>query len=489
MPFLLLALALSAIVFFPITHNYFYSDDFLHLYNLVNYGPLDFIVRPHGGHVLLTRNAIFALFHYLFGTEPAWYFTLVLFTHLLNVYLLFEIIRTLTRSARLGGFGAALWGTSPLNVGALGWYSVYGHVLVATFVFWILRDLAGLAAGRPLARSAPVLWVILLVAASSSFGVGIGITLVMPVVAAMLVPKPYRARIAVVFGAIAAATLPVYFQLHRLTAAISDSPQGVDYLIAGLELRREILGFLIDLLGFGAASSILGVFSAQFPYPGPAGYLIAVAYAIFLVFALLKTPMKTRGQILAAVVLSVAAYGLIAAGRVLFVSPGNYVSMVQALRFHYVAPATLTIATCVALGGLGSRWPIGAPSKAWLLATWAAATLIGHFWLVEPIDHFDRERSTVAQVLAAVRQAVDGEPRGRDVYIENRPFHSGYMLGRNPAFPGWAGIFTIFFPSHVVDGRRVFFVTADTAMLAQARKSGARSVSLLVTPSEIAGER
>lgn len=46
-------------------------------------------------------------------------------------------------------------------------------------------------------------------------------------------------------------------------------------------------------------------------------------------------------------------------------------------------------------------------------------------------------------------------------------------------FPGWAGVFTIFFDDNVVDGRRVVFSDPDPKVIAAAGR-GRRTASLLV---------
>src|SRR6185295_3634887 len=87
-------LLLSAIVFHGILQNYFYTDDFLHLYQIAE-DPWRFLVEPYAGHVYLTRNAIFWASAALFDGHPEPYFWIVLATHLLNVYLLFRLLRAL----------------------------------------------------------------------------------------------------------------------------------------------------------------------------------------------------------------------------------------------------------------------------------------------------------------------------------------------------------------------------------------------------------
>src|SRR5438552_2284448 len=87
-----LAVLAAGIVYFPIIHNYFVYDDFLDLYVMSNASIWTYVLHVHGGHVCVARNVVFYLCHWLFGTEPAYYFGLVLLTHLLNVALLFSVI-------------------------------------------------------------------------------------------------------------------------------------------------------------------------------------------------------------------------------------------------------------------------------------------------------------------------------------------------------------------------------------------------------------
>src|SRR5689334_16047315 len=125
-------LILSAVVTLPITRNFFFGDDLLNLYLLVNRPLGQTLLAPYGGHQLFVRNALMALQYALFGPEPAAYYCTAVLTHLGNVVLLAVLIRDLTGSERLACFGAALWGTSPVLQGTIGWYAVYGHALATT---------------------------------------------------------------------------------------------------------------------------------------------------------------------------------------------------------------------------------------------------------------------------------------------------------------------------------------------------------------------
>src|SRR6476661_7217140 len=52
-------IAVTAFIYFPITRNYFFGDDFVCLARIINDGFLRFALRPSGGHNLFARNAVF----------------------------------------------------------------------------------------------------------------------------------------------------------------------------------------------------------------------------------------------------------------------------------------------------------------------------------------------------------------------------------------------------------------------------------------------
>ena len=109
----LVPLALSAWVYLPVTHVYFYADDFLNLTDLVARDRLDFLLRPFAGHNLLVWRLVCLIAYGLFGIRAGPHYCLILATHLLNVALLFVVVRSLTGSALLACLGATLWGWPP----------------------------------------------------------------------------------------------------------------------------------------------------------------------------------------------------------------------------------------------------------------------------------------------------------------------------------------------------------------------------------------
>src|SRR5262249_54281733 len=149
----LLPLALAAWVYLPITRVYFFADDFVNLASIASDRVAAFLFRPFGGHNCLGRNVVFLASYHLVGLRADLYYWTVLLTQLLNVALLFGVLRALTASAQLACFGAALWGMSPLQAGTLGWYSTYGHVLATTTMLLVLHALARLASADAPLRS------------------------------------------------------------------------------------------------------------------------------------------------------------------------------------------------------------------------------------------------------------------------------------------------------------------------------------------------
>src|SRR5262249_38489579 len=85
-----------------------------------------------------------------------------------------------------------------------------------------------------------------------------------------------------------------------------------------------------------------------------------------------------------------------------------------------------------------------------------------------PIDHWDAQRAETMAMLAPIRQQVASTPPGQVATIENQLF--GLSHGFPAMFPGWVGMFVVFFPDNTVDGRPVrFLVSEDDFQRAQAR--------------------
>jgi len=483
---LLLALALPAAAYHSITQNFFFGDDFLHLYHIVNDSWLKFLLDMHGSHLLITRNAVFLLCYRLFGMDAAPYFWLVLITHLVNVWLLFRIIEALTDSGRLACFGAALWGILPAHEGTLGWYSVHGEALAATFTLWVFLGIIRTANGRPLRRWTPFLWVLALLAAATSFGVGIGVAGVMPIIAWLLLP-PSRARlpITVIFALLAVGVRLLYSGVQWLATHLYGSAVASTMLLARLS-EWGLWQMGIALLVYGVLAVVLGVFDPLLADPGMIGAVIVGVYAVAIAVVLVIGSPVQRRRLLACLALTAAVYTVIAAGRAMFITEArNTWTMASTLRYHYLGTAGLAAATCLMLGEIATRWPVPDALKTALLMGWATVSLVGSLAFGRPIDHFDFARWDTAWVIRQVMTATHRICRGNDVYIENRAFRSvGGMLANRPdVFPGWAAVFAFSFPDNMVAGRRIHFVESDPTAL-EAAGQGHRAADLLVAPDD-----
>src|SRR5512139_454444 len=364
-------LALSALVYYPITGNYFYADDFLNLYQIGNNSLLQYLITPNGGHVLVTRNAVFYVMHLLFGTQPEYYFWAALLTHLLNVSLLFGVIHAWTHSTRLASFGAALWGCSPLNEGALGWYAVYGHVLVGTFMLMILYQVARLAAGdgRP-SRRRLRFWYGLALAAATSFGTGLGVAMALPFALWILLPesgaaarrRPPLVSLVIVVPVLYVALIWAYAfvagddSVTRPPLAVLTNPW-TSIPIAGVRLTAFALTRLL----------------CGFPFPAWATPSVWYAtLAVFLAVAVLiarLSPGPLRRQLAACALLLAGCYGAIAVGRGAFLQSPAFYHLISALpRYQYVGVMLLATVCCLLLARIArglSGWAGTAALLVW----------------------------------------------------------------------------------------------------------------------------
>jgi len=485
----LAAVALAALAFHPIIHNYFRYDDFFCLFRIVNGQALRFVFEPTGGHLLIVRNAVFWLFFQLFGTRSEYYFAAVLLTHLVNVVLLFEIIRHLTASARLACFGASLWGVSPVSEGALGWYAVYGHVLATTLalgaVWWVVRRPAG---APPFGWRAALGWWLLLLAAAASFGVGIGMALVFPAVVLLLAgrrglqPAAWAIVLAIPLSVVAAYQLGDAYQKGLYGQQALDASA----VAAMTSYWRSVGGMLLHLVGYGIASLLLGIGRLYVTYPvGPAWVAVAV-FAGTVGLALAAGAAVERRHLLACALMVLGTYGVVALGRgPLYIVLGSLGADRAATvsRYHYLGPAPLSAMLCLALAWIAARPAARRLPGLALLAVWIAAAAPCAWANSATIDSFTNSRLETERVVQLMRDQIAAAPPGQAVSIKNVTFAStGFLLmadGRR--FPGWVAVFEIFFPENVVDGRRVFFVTDDPGVVAEAAP-GTRLASLLLPP-------
>ena len=490
-PLVLLALALSAWVFFPITRVYFFADDFVHLASIASDRAAVFLLSPFGGHNYLARNLIFYLTYHVIGLRADLYFWSVLLTHLLNVALLFSLIRLLTGSATLACFGAVLWGTSPLQEGTLGWYTAYGHVLATTVMLLVLLSVVRLAAtgSRPRTRTA-WLWFALLLLGTTFYGVGIGAALTFPIVLLLLLPAAwYEPGLRTSALAVPLVTLAMYFVLRWVAAHVAPLP--IEELIqqalthSGFGTIPPLLG---HLLAFVTAGTVLSFFLGT--YPDLRSVVVVVVFAACLAFALWRGDGAARRAMLAMLVVTVGIYLLIAIGRghiyqVFNVPPAQAASVD---RYHYAGSLPVAVLLCLVLQQIGRLGPLRRVPSGLALAVGLGALAAGYAHSGMVIDQRYKVRDYFARTLQEINAAVAAHPRGSTVYIENHT-SPRVLLGIMPdrLFPGRAGVFVITHPTDMVDGRRVRFIEHDPDVLAwYIDRPETRLAQLLVNSQDVA---
>lgn len=484
----LVPLILAGVVQFPIVRNYFFSDDFLNLYRIENDGVVQYLLTPLAGHVLVVRNALFLLFARAFDVNPAPYFWVVWLTHLGNVALLFFVIRHLTDSVRLACFGAALWGTSPLHNGTLGWYSVYGQVVAATALLVVLELVARAGAARraPSPRLLRLCYALALVAVMS-FGVGIGFALALPLVIAWVAPESRRAaRWGVPLWSLFVVVPALYIALYWLSGL---------FCAEGLSLPRTLLTLavqnaaviparLAQLPGYGVMLLSLSFALAPTYYSDGTAYAVVGVLVLCGMLVAWRATTEVRRALAASALLTLACYGTIVAGRVSVFNDYSTAIVVSQPRYHYAGLVPLTIVLCVLLSYIGSQLRLRPPFATAMLVLWLALLIAAYARSGFAVDNHDLAKRQTQAALDTIQSLIDAQVAGKDVYIDNRgfaPFPGGVP---KPQFPGWAAAFVIFYPDNTVAGRRVHFVDPQVAVCIASTR-GKRSRGLIVPFAEV----
>jgi hypothetical protein len=276
----------------------------------------------------------------------------------------------------------------------------------------------------------------------------------------------------------AAAVVPAYFAVHRMMLTPEAAAVATSTLSAGtLDAWRTMVAMLADLAGYGMFLLLLREAGPRLGYSSAAGVALIAVFAFLCVFAAVRGDRRTRGVLLGCLALTLATFGVVVVGRGVLWGTKFYF----ATRYQYVPLLGVVVCLCLALRAAEGRFPLPSRLKTAALALWLVAALTIHLTLSRGINHHQQARRATEMTVSEMRRLVREAPPGEDVYISNRMFHGvGPMLIRNPQmFPGWAAAFTVFFPSNVVEGRRVFFVEAD-ADVRDAAKDGKRTSTLIV---------
>jgi hypothetical protein len=480
----LLVVALTGLAYGHLVGNYFWLDDFHYLYLMNDRRSLEYVFTVHGGHVQTVRNLVLWLFHALFGLRAELFFAAVLATHLLNALLLFGLLRRVTGSNTLGCFGALLWSANPLNEGSLGWLSVYGHVMVGTLLLWVLLRVQRAAEGAASAVE-PLLWYVALLAASLSFGTGVGVACVFPAALALWLPGDAHRTTRRLFWTLPGVTLALFLASHALYYAMTDH---LDTTVASAPGVLQVLGFVPPMVVSLLAVALGGLLGG--PYPIASHHLQLAALALFgglAAVAVLRAPAALGRRVAAAVLLSVGAYAMIAIGRVgvLVMSLFSVVEGASWPRYHYVGSIGLAIAVC-----LLAAWarlllrpaPVVAAACLSLWVLWMAVGLARNPYRTA----YDMNpRQELKRLQYRVAKHVRESPDPHRAYIINQTFRSTGPYVTASDFPGQAAAFVLLYERDRVLGKDVFFVEPNhDTVAAVRRRPWSRTAGLLVTPDE-----
>jgi len=483
----LVPLGLTAWVYHRITHVFFFADDFVHFTELVNDGPLVFLVKPFGGQAFLGRNLVYLALYHLFGVDPVPLQSMVLLTHLLNVGIAFAALRTFTGSQWLACLGATVFGTTPLVAGTLGWYALFGHVLIGTILWGVLASVARVAAGERGVRVRTVVcWCVLLLVGSTCYGPGMGVALAFPFAAVVLLPDLRRPRILALLATLPVATLGVYLGLRYAYTLIGKLPPEEllhqQLALSGYETIPPLLG---HLLAYSVTGTVLGFFLVE--YPAPVAWVAVGVLAGGVALVAWRGSEAARRVTLAMIVLWLGTYLVIAAGRGHIYAMFNIAPATAATtsRYHYAGLIPIVVLACSVLQvlGLGRRPVAAAAAVTLLLGVWTYGYVGARFRVDEHTAVHDWFLTTRHDITAAVAAAPPGT-----VYLENGKT-PGYVLG--PAipdayFPGRAAVFLLTHPGGRLDGREVRFIERDPEVLewyANERPTPLRR--LLVAPGDV----
>jgi hypothetical protein len=480
----------------PALGHAFRADDFLHLYQMQDYGFWRFIFTPHGGHVIPTAFSAFYLSRVVFDLNPNAYYGLAIATHAFNAYLLFRIVETSTRRSGLALAAAVIWGSSSLNLGSIGWYSVYGHVLAGMWTLLFLRSVAVVvAADGPLPRSKPWLWTGYLFGAATSFGTGIPIAMLAGPALYFLLPDTPRRIPAVRTVCSLLLVVPVVFMLahwqHSLHVPVEVATVGVDtnflerqIVVLAPSMLLAMLAMFEMLLAYGTASLVFGPLLAPSGLAETQSIWIAQAFGALMVLALgysvWRMDPSRRPRAAAYLLLAAGCYGIIALARATFYDElgRSVLEAASTPRYHYLAPALLAGLLAFVAAERFQRvpkallWSAPVAGLLLVLANWNA----GHGVIaLQPREFANEFPKTLKQIEAKIQAAA----RGSKVVIENKPFVGPGVMYR--LLPGDAAVFLIRYPENEVDGRRVYFSESDPAALALwKQKGGERLKDLLI---------
>jgi hypothetical protein len=499
-------LAAAVLVFAPVLRNGLGYDEFMHIYNLVNFGAAELLLTPHSGHLLYLGNLVYAPLYELFGMTPRAYLATALSTHLLNVALCYRVLLRFTERPAVAMLATTVWGCAALHAASIGRFAVYGHLLLGTIVLLLLARLSD-RDGAP-TRSV-VVETLLLVAAAGSFGYGLAVATLWPAVRLYVSddhPSAFRLGSRLVVSTMGVGLL--YVGVHVVHHAISGRrPFGGSGIfgVAANPSAGDAIFFgraILDRMGCGIVNTFIGPTPSFVMLPGaqPPGIIppatafvffriACVAWIIACVYCGLRRTTFARRLAFALGILAFACYAMVSASRTVRFTPGSTedlfgipTRMVMAGRYHYLPTLGFIVATTPLLPSLPDRRRSRRRVFLVIAVIWTALVVAVDFTTVHAMrPGWDFQ----AIVEGWLRKSVRDFPPQSTVYVDNGNVPIPFAV-RNQTLPGRAAMALTVFPDGVVDGRRVLFVEYDRDLLRQLRERMDTPIArLVVAPEEV----
>jgi hypothetical protein len=456
------------------------------------------MLAPFGSHFMASFKLVVAALRAIFGMHPEWYFAVVLSTHLVNVALLYSIVRALGGSEWIAGIAAGIWGSTPAFQGTLSWFSAYSHVLSTTAGLCALREMARAAESR----QPPTAWALLRTSVVMFVGAATMLTgsitaAIFPAVALVLLPResrPWRTALWLLPSALLSTLLVVHFTRGS----------GPTWIAPGNATR-----VFFDSLAYAVGMSVAAPLVTAHPYETGMGLFaggscvmaVEASWVVFslalaaVVWRLVRGDWTERRGLLAVLGLAIALYASVALGRSAAPLGHSLEWIATRDRYHYDANPGLVIAVAIAIAKFLPRreWspkPIAfiCIAGVWLAAN-TAVTTSPYLGLVRARQTWTRDVMDLTD--AAIRDLAFRVSNDRAVYVRNDAFAPAslvYRLGTPRAdFPGIGAYWVVSHGVHPLNGHTIRFVEGDARLLQTIRDQSRPEVAaMFVAPQDVA---
>jgi hypothetical protein len=392
-------------------------------------------------------------------------------------------------------------------------------VLLGTIMLLLVRDMVGVAMrGGPVRGTRVFLWWLLALLAATSFAIGLGVAMVLPLAAALLLDTvPGRRRLVLPLGSLVLVVPALYAAQHALYARLYDVARFMTPVTAIHLEPRMLVGqlvqmawFVLDFLVYGSGALLLGSLGGSprqgAPWSGvhlqvqllwlviPAALIAALAG-----WALWRAPGQRRSQALGLAVLAVAGYATLAVGGVLsgrlealqhvgLSMSAAIACQAMVARYHYVATVFLAALLALAAEAAAAHSTRARRSTDAVLLAVLAWLALRAPWDRELVASLVPRSSVHPEAIGRLEAEVERAPLRDLVYLPNGPIGEGFFTLYGEAFPGRAALCVIYHPSGVVGGKTVRFVESDPALLATLQAQTGTPISrLVVAPNSIPG--